>query len=463
MKMTKKIMSLAIVFAMVMALAVTSMAASINITTAVNGETYNAYKIFDATRNASGGIAYTISTTSDWYDVVDAYADAHPTELTLTVSAADETVYVVNGTNLNAKTFAAYLMDKLTTTEADKVTTSAQGTAKGANGAATIDVGEKPGYYLVDSTLGALCILNTADTEAKIEEKNSVPTMDKTVADDKAQINDTVKYTITVTDGKSTDSTITVHDKMEAGLTFNASSVQVNGAAIGQVAYAELVNDPTDGCTFEVEIDASQVADNAQVVITYTATVNEKAEIQPFSNDNTAWITYSAQKSNEVTVPVYVYQFDLVKVDGSNNNTELEGAKFELYIKDGAKVALVKVEDGLYRVATVAEAAAKDFESAKIEAGKATVQGLDSDVTYELEEVEAPAGYNILTERVEVKLVANTTEGEVPSNIALDVQNFTGTELPSTGGIGTTIFYALGGLMAVGAGVLLVAKKRMEA
>ncbi|MBQ5812946.1 MAG: LPXTG cell wall anchor domain-containing protein, partial [Clostridia bacterium] len=107
------------------------------------------------------------------------------------------------------------------------------------------------------------------------------------------------------------------------------------------------------------------------------------------------------------------------------------------------------VKDGdFYRVADATET-----EYVDIEAGEVMIKGLDTD-TYYLEEIEAPAGYNMLTARVAVTPDVEAVEAVVVNSI--------GTELPSTGGIGTTIFYALGAVMVIGAGVLLVAKKRMS-
>ena len=111
----------------------------------------------------------------------------------------------------------------------------------------------------------------------------------------------------------------------------------------------------------------------------------------------------------------------------------------------------------------------EEFTPDVIEAGKVTVKGLDANTIYWLEETEAPAGYNKLASRVRVEIeeanLTTTMTGDTwaTGNGGVQITNQAGTELPSTGGMGTTIFYVLGSILAVGAIVLLVTKKRMSA
>jgi len=149
-----------------------------------------------------------------------------------------------------------------------------------------------------------------------------------------------------------------------------------------------------------------------------------------------------------------------------DEKTPLAGAKFTLSKNsDGSDpISLVEVGKNVYRVAT------KDDVNTITEittdaTGAFTIQGLDSD-TYYLTETAAPAGYNVLKSAIEVKV---SDKGEVTyiydgveATGTVMVENNTGAELPSTGGIGTTIFYVVGGLLVVAAGVLLVTRKRMS-
>ena len=136
---------------------------------------------------------------------------------------------------------------------------------------------------------------------------------------------------------------------------------------------------------------------------------------------------------------------------------KLTGAKFKLYdaATDGNEIPVVKVSDGVYRVAVAGET------GVEIEAGAAQIFGLD-EKTYYLEETVAPAGYNILTERVAVAIVADTVNADGILNSKINVINNAGALLPSTGGMGTTLFYVIGGLLVVCAAVLLVTRKRMR-
>ena len=149
-----------------------------------------------------------------------------------------------------------------------------------------------------------------------------------------------------------------------------------------------------------------------------------------------------------------------------DQEVKLAGAKFTLSKNpDGsAPIRLVEVEKNVYRVATEGEKNTVT-EITTDETGSFTIQGLDSD-TYYLTETSAPAGYNVLKSAIEVKV---SDKGEVTyiydgvtATGTVKVENKTGAELPSTGGIGTTIFYVVGGLLVVAAGVLLVTRKRMS-
>ena len=333
------------------------------------------------------------------------------------------------------------------------------------------------GYYLVQSDLGVLCSLDTTMPDVTIKEKNSQPTVDKQVQENSngtwgdtndANIGDTVNFktTINVVDGQPKN--YVLHDKMSNGLTFDAGSVEVK---IGDRTLTlgsdyTLITNPKDGCTFEIEFKENVLKPNDVVIVTYSATLNEKAVIYPEPNTNETKLVYG--EGSETTwdeTKTFTYQFDLVKT--KTDKTVLDGAEFKLYDAktEGNEIALIDEGNGVYRVATAAEKAAEGFVSATIKAGKVTIKGLDSG-TYYLEETKAPAGYNVLAERVEVKIdhanLTATVEGDTYVSGGVQVINQTGAELPSTGGMGTTIFYVVGGLLVVAAGVLLVTRKRMS-
>ena len=207
-------------------------------------------------------------------------------------------------------------------------------------------------------------------------------------------------------------------------------------------------------------------------MVSYTATVNKDAVIGTTGNTNTAQLKYGNNSTVESTTTTYSYKFDLVKTD--NSKKLLTGAKFKLYDSQTSTTPVKLIKDattGNYRVAETSESGAVD--EIVIDSFKAvTISGLNKK-TYYLEETLAPAGYNKLTERQSVELgkegfVADATinnsgsEGATWTEGGVQVINNTGATLPSTGGMGTTLFYVIGGGLMVAAVVLLVTKKRME-
>lgn len=270
-----------------------------------------------------------------------------------------------------------------------------------------------------------------------------------------------------------------LHDTMTAGLTLNQGSitVKVGDATLASPADYSVKFDNGDKCAFEITFTQTyldKITGDTDIVVTYSAILNDKAVISTDANLNQTKLNYGDESKSETEwdeTKTYTYKFDLVKTKA--DNTLLTGAEFKLYDAKtgGNEIALVKEADGTYRVATGAEKNAEGFQPATIEAGSVTIKGLDSG-TYYLEETKAPAGYNMLKDPIKVVITAiidetthagtatitynETYTGEVK------VENNTGTELPSTGGMGTTIFYVLGGVLMAGAFVLLVVRKRMR-
>ena len=146
------------------------------------------------------------------------------------------------------------------------------------------------------------------------------------------------------------------------------------------------------------------------------------------------------------------YDFQLFKTDGSAEHTYLPGAKFKLYdaLTDGNLITVNKDGTGYYLDST------KDVEIEVNSPDGVNVRGLKPG-TYYLEEIQAPAGYNKLTER---KPVTITSKQDKPHEVY--VENHAGAELPNTGGRGTTLLYAIGAALVIGAAVLLIARRRTE-
>lgn len=471
MKRTKRIASVLLALVMALSLITTAFAAgetgSITIDNAVVGQTYTIYQILDLESYDAKAGAYAYKATTAWNDFIN--------------SGAIKGTYV----NVDAQGYVTWVKDadvaafaKLAQKYVADHNIANQGT-KTADSTTVEFTNLDLGYYLVDSTLGTICSLDTTNPSVTIKEKNAAPTVDKQVQENSngqwgdtndANIGDTVNFQ-TIISAKKGAKGYVLHDKMSEGLTFNADSVKVK---VGdQILKANedytLVTDCKDDCTFEIAFKQAYldtITEDTSIVVTYSATLNEKAVIYPAPNTNETKLVYG--EGSETTwdkTETFTYQFDLVKT--KTDNTVLNGAEFKLYDAKtgGNEIALIDEGNGVYRVATAAEKAAEGFVSATIKAGKVTIKGLDSG-TYYLEETKAPAGYNVLAERVEVKIdhanLTATVEGDTYVSGGVQVINQTGAELPSTGGIGTTIFYVVGGLLVVAAGVLLVTRKRMS-
>jgi len=480
MKRVKRVLALLAAFALVLAMAVPAFAegetGSITVQGAVNGESYSIYKIFDVTgydtTTKPHKIAYKV--TDDWASF---FEKGKPGAAYVTLDSKKQ----ISGTMLDSSTApefaAAAIKWAKDSTHNIKATES-----KTANEGGVTFTGVTNGYYLVDTSLGALCSLdNVTGNTATISEKNKVPSVEKKVkngdsydSSNSAKIGDTVEYKTTITINGSVEKVV-LHDKMDAGLTFNETSVKVKvgGADVAADSYtlkksAEL----SDSCTFEIEFKDSYIAGlktGTQIEVTYSATLNKNAVIGTTGNKNDTWLKYGNNGSVTSETTTYSYSFDLVKTD--SDGTLLAGAKFKLYADQDCTNEIELVADGAngYRVATTGETGVQYIETKANSA--LTIKGLKGTTTYYLKEIEAPKGYNEL----ENAFAFNIASANISSNLSdtsnkwdegkstgIHIINNAGTTLPSTGGMGTTVFYVVGGgLMAV-AVVLLVTKKRME-
>ena len=241
---------------------------------------------------------------------------------------------------------------------------------------------------------------------------------------------------------------------MTSGLTLNQSAITVtlDGEPVASSNY-ELNNVSANGFTLVLKATyVKKLTDDKKVVVAYSAVINKDAVIDSADgNYNTATLTYSQQTATD-TVYVATYDFQLFKTDGSAEHTYLPGAKFKLYdaLTDGNLITVNKDGTGYYLDST------KDVEIEVNSPDGVNVRGLKPG-TYYLEEIQAPAGYNKLTER---KPVTITSKQDKPHEVY--VENHAGAELPNTGGRGTTLLYAIGAALVIGAAVLLIARRRTE-
>ena len=467
MKHVRKILTLFVALAMALALSLPAFAASgtnnnsgsITINNAVPGQTYNIYQVLVLESYDTDKNAYAYKANPAWENWLKTQAS---------YVSIDEQGYVTWVENADVVAFAK---EALAYAKANKIAATQTKTATSE----TVTFSDLSlGYYLVESSLGTLCSLDTTNPSVIMEEKNEPPTVEKKVQEDStrdwgddntAQIGDTVNFKTTITIKPGAQNYV-LHDEMSEGLTLDPKSIvlTLNDAPLEQKYYAVLTANLDDGCDFHITFTQSYldtITEDTVVVVTYSAILNEKAVISVEANTNKTKLDYG--EKNETTwdeTKTYTFSFDIVKTD--EDNKILDGAKFRLYdsATGGNEIPVVQISEGVYRLAKAGETGV-EMETFN---GQIEVSGLDANTTYWLQETKAPDGYNKLPGRVEVKIEEDnlnaTVEDGAWGNGGVHVVNKTGSLLPSTGGMGTTLFYIGGGALVVLAIVLLVIKKR---
>ncbi|MBQ6314180.1 MAG: isopeptide-forming domain-containing fimbrial protein [Mogibacterium sp.] len=473
MKKLSKVLVLVLSAIMVLAMSASVFAAggTITVENPATGETYTAYKIFDAsvgTKPATGEapVSYTITKADNpvWTAIIGDTAAVEGVYtvqgLTFTPSASDANVYIVKALDtFDAAAFAAFLDGK-------KASLPVAGTGT------TITVTED-GYYFVDTTLGSLCALYTNNTEQKIYEKNSIPTLKKEVQEDststwsataQGDMGQTMNFRLTVNTGTNAnapgspasngvDADYVITDTLPAGMTY-----MDNAAIEGWTKDTDFTVDYT-GDVLTITLKAAKVAtlgQNADVVITYGARIDSDAVVGGSGNVNKATMTYQHQTTEEVQTTVYTYKFEIEKVDKADNTIKLDGVEFVLKDANGKQYKASTDNSSIW---------VDDNKVVTANGGKAEFVGLDAG-TYTLTEVKTNDGYNLLDGDVTVTISDTGAVSMEGAKSVVDgkivIENAQGTVLPGTGGIGTTIFYVLGSLLVVGCGIVLISRKRMQ-
>lgn len=493
MKRVKRVLALLAAFALVLAMAVPAWAAStaatgdnagsssITIDGAVNEKTYTLYRIFDVASKTDDGMVYNVTTAwKPFFEGNGAGTEYVEIDSLGQVKKLKKEGFANDSENAKAFAAAALAWAKTQSNIAVASVTAGNNEAK--------FTGLKEGYYLVDTTTGSLCSVGnvTGSTAVTIKEKNGVPSVDKQVQEDSysswgdkndAEIGQEVNFktTINVTAGNTTN--YVLHDKM-TGLTYKADSIQITKAN-GTVALTQgtdyTIETPKDGCSFEIKfVNNGKLNAGDVVVVTYTATVNADAVVAGTGNTNETWLDYGNNgHTTHDTTRTYVWEFKIYKYTkgaGENETVALPHAEFVLYKKSGETKSYLTASGNKLTGWTTEENSATKFTSDNN--GNVSISGLDAGEYY-LKETKAPDGYNKLTDDIRVELTKEYNEStnvgtaffaysNVTKEDKVEVENNAGTTLPSTGGMGTTVFYVVGGgLMAV-AVVLLVTKKRME-
>ncbi|MBR1560246.1 MAG: isopeptide-forming domain-containing fimbrial protein [Clostridia bacterium] len=444
-------------------------------------ETYHAYKIFSAVTpsgyegvnddnietaktSTDVGFQYKLSGTTDpWYTAVNAsgYFD-FSTQSDGSIIATLKSAY--NADASTAQAIATAL--KPYTKDVDATNGINWNYNLTLNTAQTVD----DGYYLIVSSLGEKLVLATADIE--ITEKNTYPGVDKTQKDlddgsayidatldthdnVSVAVGDEISYQVKVTIPATINGNIVVTDTMSAGLTFDKDAENAITADKGtkDTDWA-ITSSSAQGWVITISPTTAMKA-AGDITFTFKAKVNSSAVVADTTRRNSVKLEYSNFEQNDY-VPFELKSAAIYKYDG-NTSTALEGVVFTLKEGDTEFPVSYDATNGYYYYD--AENGSADISTG--DDGMIIIRGLDGDKAYTLTEKTPKPGYNTLSAPVSLTLQA--IDFEFTTSNADQVENNKGAELPSTGGIGTTIFYVAGSIMVLAAAILLITKRRMGA
>ncbi len=495
MKLIKKIAAIMLSVMMVLGMASVvsaeeggaAAAGTITINKAAKGETYKIYRILDLESYSGNNFAYKVrtyesSSTYNWStfikdtDIANNYVKIDNNYVTW---IGEETAERKTNFIKKALEYAHPSDTSTSKIEADATEVANGETVKFEN--------LSLGYYLIESSTGTLCALDTTHKDISIDEKNNIPSVEKKVKkadgtwgdNNTASIGDKVEFKTTITAQPGARRYV-LHDKMDEGLTFDINSVQVklkknDGTTENavedsafEVKSSELEN--PNPCTFHVEFTqafCNTLKANDQIIVTYSATLNEKAVIAGEGNKNETWLKYGdSSTTTHSTTTTKTFELPVFKYTMKNSTEKaLAGATFTLSKNNtGAEpIKLVNGKNNIYRVATTDETNTMT-EVTTTDSGKFTIEGLSAG-TYYLTETKQPDGYNKLSAPITVVIDENgniTVNDQTSSVTEVKVLNNTGTILPTTGGNGTSLIYFLGAVLALVSGVVLITKQRMK-
>lgn len=511
----------------------------------VDGQTYSIYKIFSLTYYSDGktqSISYTYEKGTDsakkpWDDFF--FGDGAKGADYVTIDdlgyASWSSTVEQNDTTAQAFSQAALAYAKehnITATKSSTATAAPEGTTVNTLTFESMEYG----YYLVDSSLGAWCVLTSASPTATIYEKNGQPEVIKSIVDsngnlidwNSAQIGDTISYQSEIVIRNGAENYV-LHDVMDAGLTLDSTTISVEyytkervDQTTGDVVYSttaitydggkyqitypannvtggEAVTTETPPCTFEIAFDNDYIAglgSDTKIVVSYKAKLNQNALIGA-ANKNEAWISYGdGNKSPSDITATYTWNIHVMKVNDADDplanavftlSTDPEGNNKIKFTKEAAAAegtdATVPSEGTPSAQSVEYDTYCVDPDGSVTEittdsTGTFILNGLSTG-TYYLTEATAPAGYNKLETPLTITISAvggtgtSVAEG-MTGRISVDgnaenatrvvsVKNNSGAMLPSTGGIGTTLFYIVGSILVLGAVIFLVVRRRMAA
>ncbi len=488
------------------------------------GEEYSIYQIFDMTY-ADDYSAYSYTVVSPWETfLTNNYSDY------FTLVTVDGIIYLDPSSKIfdddaGGLDMAAFARAALTWAQENSISPTAGPTAATANAGAEPDPDTgmtegsvtfsnlNLGYYLVSSSVGTLCSLDSTTPDVTINDKNTTPVIHKYLADstdgesfdsdndgvddrqeDDADNHDTIRYELII-DNVDHVKELVVHDYMDE------EQLAIGTIQIESIYLYKSADDTTgtdisssctyttdtcggekcgfDGCTFEIDIpteilSADDVTSTAFIKIVYNIQLTE--ELEDFEDDldkiaNHAVLTFGA---SGVGVPdevdTYSYGFKIYKYTGDLENEEdtaLANAEFILQNESGqyAKFTLDN-DSGIYLFDSWVNTQSEGTTLVSDAEGIIHMDGLNEG-TYTVTETKAPDGYNMLKDSITVTITPDenrfdsfTVNGSYDHQV--NIENNQGSILPGTGGIGTTIFYVVGAILVIGAAVLLITRRRMN-
>lgn len=376
-----------------------------------------------------------------------------------------------------------------------------------ANGNTVEFTGLDLGYYLVDSSVGALCSLTTTNETAVVNEKNNVPTINKYVHKANGEFlspnvmkknytafyGETITFNVVINNFKGADNLIikdNFGDKIKLVTTSDGNFVpaitlcKFNNDQLEDVINLRnntdftITKNDTDFTIKFLEAGNKKLQEHLDfdLFITYNAVVNSGVGIEDIVN--TAILTYGDNNTTQdkayvgsLNIPVLKY----TKHGGTVKN--LADAQFGLYKEQNCENVLKFTKDNTTNSYNYDTNGDVTTTLTSDENGKIQIKGL-AEGTYYLKEIKAPKGYNLLKNPIEVTIVpvVDTTTNKITAEkitvkkdgttkevTKVEVENNTGSLLPSTGGMGTTLIYLIGGALVLGSGIVLANKKRAKA